>query len=759
MVNRVIRMKLFSDLCPASGDGFAGVVDTDVCFEDNGLPYIPGKRLKGCLRECGLDILSVHSDYESLFGRLFGQTGQAVPGDLSIGNGRLTGYQEIIKRLPSIHPSELAEIYTSTRSRTKMENNKAAPGTLRTVRVLNRVDVFEFPITVEANSLGFLSMCVKSLRSMGLNRSRGLGEVQCEIVNVENPLSNNIRFVISDYGNAKAFSYLLTLAEPVISAERSGKPYACEEYIFGSAVLGAFAARYMKMFSLDPQTAYTDEEFRRIFLEDGVTFTAAMPYVNGETYYPAPLSLEANKTETRLVDKSGGIPEENDKSDPIRKKLSGFISIQKESSEKGQEGCPEKRAVKRMRPNKTAYIHHSRPKNKGMAHSDGNQPEGTHVPTSQDGSGHHVEPDKGHLYTYEALSKGQTFAGHVVGKKEDLELLMRLFADKTDANNDTLRIGRSRTAQYGKVKISAEIDHVASQNILKLKKDDEFRLVVITPLILEDECGINTMDLTNLMKLLDSELELIRSISTETVVAGYYGKWLLPKPQSRAIAEGSVIVFKYKGNGATLADGFFGLRNGEGFGQVRFESIPKDDAFKFCDTTSKQETGSPNEPLWQIHDGECGGSDNEISQKVLNLRAEKNAITGGTIYGNERSLMDPPLNNGLQRILSAMKASGDFRQFARKLCDIKQAGQRGAVLLFVCDKEGFYFKTDSTRLQPNHIEKLLMDRAIKLFPKIPEAERYDLYSKFLAAAATRIMQIRRDKQQKEGMSDERINES
>ncbi|MDR2940153.1 MAG: hypothetical protein LBV08_07530, partial [Clostridiales bacterium] len=58
-VDKVIRVELISDLCPASGNGFAGVVDTDVCFDGLGLPYIPGKRLKGCLRECGLDILSV----------------------------------------------------------------------------------------------------------------------------------------------------------------------------------------------------------------------------------------------------------------------------------------------------------------------------------------------------------------------------------------------------------------------------------------------------------------------------------------------------------------------------------------------------------------------------------------------------------------------------------------------------------------------------------------------------------------------------
>ena len=75
MLNRTLHIELLSDLCSASGDGFAGVVDTDICYEDNGRPYIPGKRIKGCLRECGLDILSVDNSYEADFSRLFGSIG------------------------------------------------------------------------------------------------------------------------------------------------------------------------------------------------------------------------------------------------------------------------------------------------------------------------------------------------------------------------------------------------------------------------------------------------------------------------------------------------------------------------------------------------------------------------------------------------------------------------------------------------------------------------------------------------------------
>ena len=45
----VITLK--SDLCAGSGYSYAGIVDSDVCYDSYGFPYIAARRLKGCLRE------------------------------------------------------------------------------------------------------------------------------------------------------------------------------------------------------------------------------------------------------------------------------------------------------------------------------------------------------------------------------------------------------------------------------------------------------------------------------------------------------------------------------------------------------------------------------------------------------------------------------------------------------------------------------------------------------------------------------------
>lgn len=51
-----ITIELLSDICIGSGESYNSVIDTDVTYDDYGLPYIPAKRIKGCIREAGLEL-------------------------------------------------------------------------------------------------------------------------------------------------------------------------------------------------------------------------------------------------------------------------------------------------------------------------------------------------------------------------------------------------------------------------------------------------------------------------------------------------------------------------------------------------------------------------------------------------------------------------------------------------------------------------------------------------------------------------------
>ena len=46
----VIRITLRSDLCAGNGESRGNAVDTDIVLTADGLPRIPARRLKGCLR-------------------------------------------------------------------------------------------------------------------------------------------------------------------------------------------------------------------------------------------------------------------------------------------------------------------------------------------------------------------------------------------------------------------------------------------------------------------------------------------------------------------------------------------------------------------------------------------------------------------------------------------------------------------------------------------------------------------------------------
>ena len=68
-------IRLLSDLCTCSGDTHNSLVDTDVVYDENGIPYIPAKRIKGCIREVAQEMVELGiADAE--MHEIFGKEGQ-----------------------------------------------------------------------------------------------------------------------------------------------------------------------------------------------------------------------------------------------------------------------------------------------------------------------------------------------------------------------------------------------------------------------------------------------------------------------------------------------------------------------------------------------------------------------------------------------------------------------------------------------------------------------------------------------------------
>ncbi|AKB58683.1 RAMP superfamily CRISPR-associated protein [Methanosarcina barkeri] len=203
------NLELLSDTLIGSGEGWGATIDTDVVFDDFGLPYIPARRVKGCLRESALEVVEMFEQSKIDFASrddldtLFGKAGQNEAGALSFSNCYPGDYslnkqwiEWLISEYPGIFSKDaILDTFTSIRQQTAVNKNDnqdsstkkgvAEKASLRTSRVLDKGIKFsgsiESSFELENRLFDFLVFAVRNLRYMGTNRNRGLGSVLCTL--------------------------------------------------------------------------------------------------------------------------------------------------------------------------------------------------------------------------------------------------------------------------------------------------------------------------------------------------------------------------------------------------------------------------------------------------------------------------------------------------------------------------------------------------------------------------------------------------
>lgn len=215
-MNYKMKIELQSAANPGSGEGWAGMIDSDVVFDDSGIPFIPARRIKGILRELAVDIVSafkacsqnkVPELRQEHVDTLFGVQGQQHSAPLRIGNAYLEHYQQAVDwllwaqhRLPHLaSPDRVISVLTHLRKQTAIASDGVqADHSLRVTRVLNpgyHVDGEYRPLTFfceieilvsDPNLLQqlekLLTLAATVTRYLGGKRNRGLGKVRCELV-------------------------------------------------------------------------------------------------------------------------------------------------------------------------------------------------------------------------------------------------------------------------------------------------------------------------------------------------------------------------------------------------------------------------------------------------------------------------------------------------------------------------------------------------------------------------------------------------
>lgn len=556
----VVRITLQSDLCVGSGYSYAGVIDSDVTSDRYGIPYIPARRLKGCMREAA-EMISAILQPDAI-SKLFGKRGQKMPGKLCIENARIKNYASIISAIERSGFSKeysrerILQQFSSVRAQTKMdETGIAMDNTLRFIRVVNQMS----PLvkTNQPEDLAFyaeviypekyendLAMIAKATRSIGLNRNRGLGNICCELDVSNAKVLSTAKFSVCNKSVPVEICYTLLNEAPLMISQDSDN--VSETYIPGRRILGALAANYL---SIKGNSA-EDAAFRDLFLNGETTqfLNAYIADIHGERCIPVPGYVNRLKKSRKLVNFERIYEAEESGDYSITggnqpKKLSGkYCTI---SQDKDHAVC--------IQETERQLTYHHRHK--------------------------HGDEDV-QLYSHLEITEGQHFAGVIRTSAAYLELMVSLL-------EQGFRLGKSRSAEYGKCTICDITSREAVKKSLDVRAGDDVLVSLSAPAVFTRN-GQETVSYEQIYNLLARDLGIEGKIGParrdpdgrnplgiidSKMIYGYQSIWNLRRTPVAAISEGSVLVYHMEQDAQINCCTMVGSMRLEGYGEIHVEKM------------------------------------------------------------------------------------------------------------------------------------------------------------------------------------------
>ena len=170
------EIEFFSNWHCGSGLAAGADVDALVIKDNNGLPYVPGRTLKGLLR----DAASTLSDDKDTIGNIFGVSGDEdghKTGSSFFGNATLpiAEYQYIVEQGLGPH------LYQTFASTSIDENGIAKDNTLRKIETVVPCKLEGEILNVPDGAEGILADAMCFIKRMGTGRNRGYGRCKISI--------------------------------------------------------------------------------------------------------------------------------------------------------------------------------------------------------------------------------------------------------------------------------------------------------------------------------------------------------------------------------------------------------------------------------------------------------------------------------------------------------------------------------------------------------------------------------------------------
>lgn len=565
-----LKIVLRSDLCAGNGESIGNAIDTDVCMDAAGLPYIPGRRLKGCLKQAAFDIekMSVdekkeeakqeHRKIQEKICKLFGDA-YGNEGCLFVQDAAMRGAEEIreflTKKIPSdergidgckglipeavkrmAHCANVERIFSTVRGQTKLKDGVKVDNTLRFTRVIGHYDPFalengkelEFyaPIylnTDEPELKQFFCDCCRAARHIGTSRNRGLGNVKITVWSgdpgskrYEVPENIMKKLENLQYEDKVKISYHILLDAPVTLP-------GCSELntaIPARSVIGCLAGNYLRTGDAE------DEKFSSLFQNGDVRWSDLTPVIGGTISDPVPMMFVKLKNDNeRMINHLVQTTEGWKKLKP--KTMDGSFAAFCTAKDNCEGGY-----VVVEPPIHTVY-HHA---------VNGTVQDQTASSTSSGNTGRL-------LYMQESIDAGVVYGGTVICSPNMAEDIITLLCEAD------LRFGRSRSAQYAvcSLKEIANLEPFKEERI-RTEKGENVYVILKSDLALQKD-GIFITDAGEVRRILSEKAGLNDTIPEGRLdycryhtIGGYQSTWQLQKPHVPVVRAGSVYCFEAAGS-------------------------------------------------------------------------------------------------------------------------------------------------------------------------------------------------------------------
>lgn len=675
-MKKLLKIKLNSASCFGGGSIFGSIVDTEIVTDEYGIPCISGKRIKGLFHEMALELMEFGMTDQTMIDKIFGKTGNSkeeihFPTLYPVDYEKFTAFLDKAKDNDNwkMYASRdmVLNVFTEVRSQTALDDTGIAKeNSLRVLRAAKKDILFQgiinCPESISTEEIKLLENCASMIRHMGLNRTRGMGCVYCELiddtsVNTDKTNSldncNKVHNLIDTYKSDS----LPEMQEEVLPVRIYLKqPCVIEtDYIPGSILRGMYAAAYMKY---SKSTEVHDEDlFRDLFMGSNVKYGYCWPiqHISSTTekiYYSAPNSFVQVKkaNDSMLYDLAGYEDDElvEVMDDKERCKL-GLVSIGSVDDDSAN--------VYSTTVNRIETYHHRRPEDRSYGHALKSK--------------NKTKVSDGQLYTKEAIAKGQEFYGEIRGPKGLLDVLKMLIVTGHDAY-----IGSSRTAEYGNIRISYE---KIKETITPMDVYDQTVITLISPMVVRDEYGNDSTDAKDVLyEILGDRLEgdeTIKSYCKEELVEGYNAKWNMPVTQRNVLQAGSVFVIYgmelEEDDIEELNAKSYGLYQNEGYGRIlvnwhgevaelESDEYPRMKEFGFPAYDTCKGTG------YQIYVDAC-------LEDMVRKMCLDDKDSASICYKLRKQLQKVPNTHVLSGLQQISKTSIDFTQFGTQ---IKKATKR-----------------------------------------------------------------------------------